>query len=68
MLWQRVDQFNHEVATMCRDSGGALLVAVEGSTHDTFSDLPLLFATRFSWALSRVRLLGSQGAAFRVPG
>ena len=46
---------------MCRDAGGALLVAVENSTHDTFSDLPLLFATRFSWALSRVRVLGSQG-------
>lgn len=46
---------NTNAMSVCRDSGGALLVAVENSTHDTFSDLPVLFATRFSWALSRVR-------------
>ena len=68
LQWQSVWQFRLEASALCRDSGGALLVAVENSTHDTFSDLPLLFATRFSWALSRVRLLGAQGAALRVPG
>eukprot|EP00208_Stichococcus_sp_RCC1054_P001407 CAMPEP_0206139326 /NCGR_PEP_ID=MMETSP1473-20131121/5532_1 /ASSEMBLY_ACC=CAM_ASM_001109 /TAXON_ID=1461547 /ORGANISM="Stichococcus sp, Strain RCC1054" /LENGTH=591 /DNA_ID=CAMNT_0053533067 /DNA_START=242 /DNA_END=2017 /DNA_ORIENTATION=- len=34
--------------------GGALLVVVEGSTHDSFSDLPLLFTARFSWLLSKL--------------
>ena len=40
---------------LCREvGGGALLLAVEGSTHDSFSDLPLLFTARFSWLLSKV--------------
>lgn len=34
--------------------GGALLLVVNNSTHDTFSDLPVLFATRFSFLLSKV--------------
>lgn len=40
-----------------RPGGGALLLVIRNSTHDTFSDLPVLFATRFSWLLSRVRPL-----------
>ena len=34
--------------------GGSLLLAVRDSTHDTFSDLPVLFVKRFSWLLQKV--------------
>lgn len=34
--------------------GGALLLVLAASTHDTYSDILPLFATRLSWLLRKV--------------
>ena len=33
--------------------GGALLLVLEGSTHDTYNDIMPLFATRLGWLLRK---------------
>lgn len=34
--------------------GGALLLVLANSTHDTYNDILPLFATRLSWLLKKV--------------
>ena len=38
----------------CSAGGGAVLLVLEGSSHDTSNDVIQVFATRYRWLLAKV--------------
>ena len=43
-----------EAGSVGSSGGGAVLLVLTGSSHDSFTDVMPLFAKRFSWLLNKV--------------